>query len=228
MLLTRLKLAAVYDNAQLERLKGAHMLNSGDWTAIGTLALAAVTVGLAVVTVVTSAADRRHDDKKRAEDRARDDQLRKEQLDQLERRDRAERIAREDQEARQVIVMVFERDHPIQGHHFNRQVTLSTPRAYPIKWVDGRTIAHTNSNTSIIPFGHSGDDPWDDEQRIFYRFWAEFPTTGKADPIMKFVDWHDNLYYQYRGYTQRFSQNTDWDKAWRAIDEWIRTGPKPE
>jgi len=45
---------------------------------------------------------------------------------------------------------------------------------------------------------------------------------------MRFVDWHGNLYYQYRHYTQRFSQNTDWHEAAQAIDQWIRTGPKPD
>jgi hypothetical protein len=44
---------------------------------------------------------------------------------------------------------------------------------------------------------------------------------------MRFVDWQGNLYYQYRHYTRRFGQNTDWDKAAQAIDKWIRTGPKP-
>ena len=59
------------------------MPNSGDWTAIGTGALALITTGLAWVTSHTAKADRRHDDDKRAEDRARDDRLRQEQLDQL-------------------------------------------------------------------------------------------------------------------------------------------------
>jgi hypothetical protein len=206
------------------------MLNSGDWTAIGTLALAAVTVGLAWVTVTTSKADRRHDDKKRAEDRARDDQLRKDQLDQLEQRERAERIAREDFEARQVLVMVEEENHPGRGHDFNRRITLSTPHSYPIKYVDGRlVVTQANSNPSIIGFGHGGDDPRIDDQRVYYSFWAEVPAAAiQTDPIMQFVDWHGNLYYQFRHYTQRFSQNTDWSQAMQTIDEWIRTGPKAD
>jgi hypothetical protein len=28
--------------------------------------------------------------------------------------------------------------------------------------------------------------------------------------------------------TQRFPQNTDWNEAARVIDQWIRTGPKPD
>src|SRR5580693_6581152 len=117
------------------------MLTADDWIAAGTIVLASATTGLAVVTSRVSAADRRHDDEKRAEDRARDDRLRQEALDQLERREQAERITREDYEARQVLVMVEEKEHPGNGHNFNRRVTLSTPHAYPIKWVDGR-LAH--------------------------------------------------------------------------------------
>lgn len=77
------------------------MLSPEAWTAIGTGALAVATVALAWVTVTTGKADRRNDDAKRVEDRARDDRLRQEQMDQLERREQTERIAREDYEARQ-------------------------------------------------------------------------------------------------------------------------------
>lgn len=205
------------------------MLNSGDWTAIGTGALALVTTGLAWVTVKVSAAARRHDDAKRAEDRARDDRLRQEQLDQLQRREQAERTAREDYEARQVLVQVEEKSHPGRGHDFNRRIALSTPHAYPIKQVDGRLVHQTNSGLGILPFGHSGDDPYIDEHRIYYPFWAEVPEQAyQPAPIMRFVDWHGNLYYQYRHYTKRFSQNTTWEQAAQALDEWIRTGAKPD
>lgn len=205
------------------------MLNSGDWTAIGTGGLAAATVALAWVTVRTSAADRRHDDAKRAEDRARDDRLRQEQLDQLERREQAERTVKENYEARQVLVTVEEKEHPGHGHDFNRRVTLSTPHAYPVKWVEGRLVNQTNSGLGILPFGHAGDDPYVDAERIYYPFWTAIPAQApKAKPIMRFVDWRGNLYYQYRHYTKRFSQNTDWSKVAQAIDEWIRTGPKPD
>jgi hypothetical protein len=216
------------------------MLNAADWTAIGTLGLAAATIVLAIVTVRTGAADRRHDDEKRAEDRvtdasqraedrARDDRLRQEGLDQAGRRERTERIAREDYEARQVLVTVEHKEHPGTGHDFNRRITLSTPHAYPIKWVGGCLVIRANSGLSIIDFGHAGDEPSIDEQRIYYSFWAAVPPTAiRADPIMRFVDWHGNLYYQYRRYTQRFPQNTDWLTAAQKIDEWIRTGPKPD
>ncbi len=158
------------------------MIDSGAWTAIGTGALAVGTFALAWVTVRTGTKDRRHDDKKRAEDRARDDRLRQEALEQLERREQAERTAREDYEARQVLISVEEKDHPGQGHEFNRRVTLSSPHAYPIKWVDGSLVVQTNSGLSIISFGHSGDEPYIDEQRIYYTFWAAVPVTA-ASPV---------------------------------------------
>ena len=205
------------------------MLNSGDWTAIGTGALAVATVGLAWVTVKTAEADRRHDDTKRAEDRERDDRLRKEQLDHLERRELVERTAREVYEARQVLVVVEEKEHQGRGHDFNRRIILSTPHAYPIKWAEGRLVNQTNSGLGINSFGHAGDDPYIDAERIYYAFWAAVsPLTPEAQPIMRFVDWHGNLYFQYRHYTKRFGQNTSWEQAAQVIDEWIRTGPKPD
>jgi hypothetical protein len=205
------------------------MVTADDWIAIGTGALAAGTFVLAWVSVKTSAAARRHDDEKRAEDRARDDRLRREALDQAERREQAERTARDDYEARQVLVTVEEKEYPGLGHDFNRRVTLSSPHAYPIKWVDGRLVVQSNNGLGIVPFGHAGDEPYIDELRIYYAFWAAVPVTApKASPLMRFVDWHGNLYYQYRHYTQRFSQNTDWHEAAQAIDQWIRTGPKPD
>ena len=205
------------------------MLNAVEWTAIGTGALAAGTFVLAWVTVRTGTKERRHDDMKRAEDRARDDRLRQEALEQLERREQAERTAREDYEARQVLVTVEEKEHPGTGYDFNRRVTLSTSHAYPIKYVDGNLAFQTNSGLGITGFGHAGDEPYIDEQRIHYAFWAAVPaTTPNATPIMRFVACHGNLYYQYRHYTQRFPQNTDWSEAARVIDLWIRTGPKPD
>jgi len=146
------------------------MLDSGAWTAIGTGALAVATLVLAWVTVRTGAKDRRHDDEKRAEDRARDDRLRQEALEQLEQREQAERTAREDYEARQVLVSVEEKQHPGSGHDFNRRIILSSPHAYPIKWVDGSLAVQANSGLSIISFGHSGDEPYIDEQRTYYAF----------------------------------------------------------
>jgi hypothetical protein len=106
---------------------------------------------------------------------------------------------------------------------------VSTPHAYPIKWVEGALVVPMNSGLSIIPFGHAGDEPYIDEQRIYYAFWAAVPATApKATPIIRFIDWHGNRYYQYKHFTQRFSQNTSWEQAAPALDEWIRTGPKAD
>ena len=52
---------------------------------------------------------------------------------------------------------------------------MSTPHAYPIKWVDGCLVNQTNSGLGILPFGHAGDAPSIDEQRIYYAFWAAVP-----------------------------------------------------
>ena len=77
--------------------------------------MALVTVGLAWVTVRTSAADRRHDDVKRAEDRTRDDRLRQEQLDQLERREQAERTARRTTRPAKFSFMLKNKNTPSRG-----------------------------------------------------------------------------------------------------------------
>jgi hypothetical protein len=45
--------------------------------------------------------------------------------------------------------------------------------------------------------------------------------------FIRFVDPHGNRYCQFRDHTQRFPQNTDWIEAANAIDQWLRTGPKP-
>lgn len=106
------------------------MLDSGTWDRHRhRRAASSVTLVLAWVAVRTSGKDRRQDDQKRAEDRARDDRLRQETLEQPERREQAERTAREDYEGRQMLVTVEEKEHPGKGHDFNRRVTLSTPHA---------------------------------------------------------------------------------------------------
>jgi hypothetical protein len=90
-------------------------------------------------------------------------------------------------------------------------------------------VFQANNGLGITGFGHGGDEPYIDEQRIYYSFWAAVPVPAPdATPLMRFVDWHGNLYYQYRNYTKRFPQNTDWSEAARVIDQWIRTGPKPD
>jgi hypothetical protein len=47
-------------------------------------------------------------------------------------------------------------------------------------------------------------------------------------PVIRWVDWRCNRYYQYRHYTERFGQNAEFLDAAVKLDEWIRTGPKPD
>lgn len=218
------------------------------WTAIGTLALALATVIAIRVAIRTTAAERRHDDArrkedrdrddarraedrqrddaKRAEDRQRDDLLRREAADAIERREAAERRAREDYEARQVLVTIEAKEHPTLAE-FTHYITVSTPHAYPIKQVDGQLAGWRTSQMGATGFGHAGDEPWVDENRVHFGFWSHSPDRGEY-PIIRFVDWHGNRYYQYRHYTDRFGQNTDYLDAAQQLDSWIRTGPKPD
>jgi hypothetical protein len=47
-------------------------------------------------------------------------------------------------------------------------------------------------------------------------------------PVIRFVDWHGNRYYQYRGYTRRFGQNDKWRNALEWFDMFLRRGPSPD
>jgi hypothetical protein len=49
-----------------------------------------------------------------------------------------------------------------------------------------------------------------------------------AAPIVRFTDRNGNLYYSYLGHTRRFPQDADWATAAMQLDQWIRTGPKPD
>jgi hypothetical protein len=211
------------------------MLDAAGWTAVGTFTLAGGTFVLATVTVRTAQMDRRHDDAKRAEDRdldaarraedrARDAQLRKEIQDEAERRATEEQRARDDFEARQVLVSVEMKERSDSGHNFTRRVILSAPHSYPIKQVEGRFVV-PSAGWSVIEFGHIGDEPKIDEDRVFYSFWAEVPAGAfGATPIMRFLDWHGHRYYQYRHYTERFADNVDWLEAVWRFRHWIGEG----
>lgn len=196
-------------------------LTAADWTAIGTLALAGVTVAATIVTSVITVRGRR-----------RDDRLRQEDAEERASREAAERRAREDYEARQVVVRLEKFRDPAgfyEGDAFTHRITVSTPHAYPIKWIDGRWVLTNNGNLGVVPFGFGIDTPTLDDNRTSYSFRARIPATAPdAEPVIKFVDWHGNLSYQYRHYTERFPPNTDFIDAAIKIDEWIRTGPKPD
>jgi hypothetical protein len=165
--------------------------------------------------------DRERDDRRRGEDRQRDDRLREEARQEAQRRELAERAAKEDYEARQVVVFTEEKAHD----NFTHLVTVSAPHEYPIKQIQG-CIVQASMGMGLIGFGQPGNPPEVDDRRIYYTFWASL-NPGDA-PIIRFVDWHGNRYYQYEHYTERFPQNTDWPEAIRALDRWMRTGPKPD
>jgi hypothetical protein len=80
---------------------------------------------------------------------------------------------------------------------------------------------------SARPFGFRADEPHVDEQRAYFGFWSHTPGEDEK-PIVRWVDWHGNRYYQYRNYSERLGQDTDFLEAAQKIDQWIRTGPKPD
>jgi len=229
-------------------------LNLLDWTAIaafGGVALAAATVAAIIIGIHTGRADRKRDDAKRAEDRKwdsdrraedreRDDRLRREAADEWDRRNRAEQRAREDYEARQVTAEITVGGRLSQaqqasglpqsaGRDFTHRIIVSAPVTYPIKWVDVQIVHNSSGNVALRPTGHVGDPASIENGRTYYRFWAEIPEQlFQPFPIVRFVDQHGNLYYSLRGHTSRFLQNTEPTSAAVQIDQWIRTGPRPD
>jgi hypothetical protein len=78
-------------------------------------------------------------------------------------------------------------------------------------------------------FGFAGDPPRTDDRHRRYTFRASIsPQIHNPEPIIRFVNLHGYRYYQYRDHTQRFPHHTDWTEAANTIDQWLRTGPKPE
>jgi hypothetical protein len=226
------------------------------WTAIsaiGGLALAIATTAAIFVTVRIARKDRQRDDAKREqdrhwdsdrrkEDRDRDDQLRREERerddrrrqedrDEWERQFRAEQRDREDYEARQVTVEVVKGGppNPSPGHSADHRIIISAPGTYPIKLVDAQVVHQSNGSVAIRPTGYAGDQPVTEQGRVYIRMWAEIPgQLFQPSPIARFVDRHGNLYYIYKQQTWRFPQDTDWITAATHIDQWIRTGPRPD
>lgn len=212
-------------------------------TAIGTLTLAAITLIALVVTIWLAVTDRRRDDAKRAEDRAydaeqrridrdRENELRRQDAAELERKMTAERREREDDQARQINVEVTRGgpSTPSPGHNLNHRVTISWPATYAVKQVAVQIVSSgSGGGIGIRPIGHQGDPPVTENNRIGFGFWADIPEQWPgARPIIRFTDEPGNLYYSYLGLTRRFPQNTDWPAAATQIDQWARTGPKPD
>ena len=223
------------------------------WTAIaafGGVALAAATVTAIIIGIRTARADRKRDDAgraedrqwdsdRRAEDRERDDRLRRGAADEWDRRNRAEQRAREDHEARQVTTEVIAGGQLSQaqragvpqspGHDFTHRIVVSAPATYPVKGVDVQIVHNSSGNVGLRPAGHAGDPASTENGHVYYRFWAEIPEQlFQPSPIVRFVDRHGNLYYSLRGHTWRFPQSTDPTSAAVQIDQWIRTGPRPD
>jgi hypothetical protein len=118
------------------------MLTADDWTAIATLALAEVTAGTAVTSVVLVRSDRKHDDDKRAEDRKHDDNrraeerayeasLRAQQAADLKAAALADRRDREDRDAREVVART-EGINQINSSGPNLKVILSALNVSPV------------------------------------------------------------------------------------------------
>jgi hypothetical protein len=80
---------------------------------------------------------------------------------------------------------------------------------------------HNGSLFKITPLPHQ---PLQEigEERTSYTFTES--VTGNRYPLMRFVDWNGNLYYQYRHYTMRFEPETEWLGALQVIEKWSRDG----
>jgi predicted nucleotide-binding protein len=129
--------------------------------------------------------------------------------------------ARQDTEARQVLVSIDAKT----GEHFTHLITVSTPITYAIKQVQAQIAWQTNSGLGLTGTGFGGDPPSADHDRRCYTFRASVNPQIRPEPLIRFVDLHGNLYYQFRDHTQRFPADTDWPQAVAAIDEFLRTGP---
>jgi hypothetical protein len=197
-------------------------------TAIGTLALAGATTAAIIVTARIARTDRARDDRRRLEDAA-----------EWARRFSAEQRDREDYEARQITVEVepvrplsqaeATARGPASGREPTHHITISTPAAYPIKWVDAMIAYGGSGNLGLTGTGWGMEKPVTENGRLCFRCWAEI--TGRmerAEVITRFVSRQDVQYYAYLNHVQRFPQNTDWHEAASEIDKWIRTGPKPD
>jgi predicted nucleotide-binding protein len=133
--------------------------------------------------------------------------------------------AKEDTDARQVTA-VIEAKPGVNSTHL---ITVSTPITYPIKLLEGQITWQTNNGLGMTGFGFAGDPPRTDDRHRRYTFRASIsPQIHDPEPIIRFVNLHGNRYYHYRDHTQRFPHHTDWTEAANTIDQWLRTGPKPD
>lgn len=118
---------------------------------------------------------------------------------------------------------------PVSGKKHTHLITVSAPITYLIKWVNAEIAWQTNSGLGTTGTGFGGDPPRADDRRRRYTFRASVsPQIHNPEPIIRFVDSHGHLYYQFRHHTERFPPNTDASTAANQIDQWLRTGPNPD
>jgi len=181
--------------------------------------------------------DREHDAELRRQDRDREDQLRREADEKWEQRRRAEQRQRENDDAQQQVAVEFPPGGPLSqaqeatttGDGITHRIIVITPAAYPVKQVDAQIAHRTNSGLAFFPPGWSFGRPVTENGQVRWTCNARIPqNVHDAAPIVRFTDRNGNLFYSYRGYTRRFGQNTDFIGAATQLDEWIRTGPKPD
>jgi hypothetical protein len=191
------------------------------WTAIGTLTLAAATF----VAIIVGALQRRGD-------RLRDDRLRAADRTEFEKQLRADQIEREDEAARQVTVEMVTEAPQNQSPGWtglNRKVTISAPADYVVKQLVVQMAGQAGTGVTTQPVGPQTENGTIKNSRRVWSYWAEaHEQLNDPAPIISFVDRHGNLYFQYKGHTERFPQITQFTDAALAIQKWIATGPKPD
>jgi len=133
----------------------------------------------------------------------------------------SDQLARQDTEARQVLVTMEASQDP----KYNRRIVVSVPLTYPVKQVDAQISWELNGGRGMTSTGFTGDPPIADAQRRYYIFRALVDTRIDAEPVIRFVDLHGNRYYQFRDHTQRFPASADWPEAVTEIAKWLGTGP---
>jgi Skp family chaperone for outer membrane proteins len=181
--------------------------------------------------------DREHDAELRRQDREREDRIRREEDEKWRQRRRDERRQREDDDAQEQVVTEFPAASLLSqapptvttGDGITHRIVVTTATAYPIKGIDARIAHRANSGLGILSPGWSFGRPVTENSQVRYTCSAHVPQqVHDAAPIVRFTDRNGNLYYSYLGYTRRFGQNTDWIGAATQLDQWIRTGPKPD
>lgn len=181
--------------------------------------------------------DRKYDAEQRRQDRERDDQLRREADEKWEQRRRDEQRQREDDDAQEQVVIEFLPGGPrssaqeavTTGDGITHRIIVTAPAAYPIKGVDAQIAHRPNSSLGIFSPGWTFGRPAMVNGQVQYTCFARIPPgTHDATSIVRFTDRNGNLYYSYLGYTRRFGQSTEFIHAAAQLDQWIRTGPKPD